>query len=818
MATKKNSKTTKKTSPSAKKTTKPVLKKAVKKTVKKSSLKLILPIILVVIALVVGVSVYAHVSYNDQYKDDVERVEVLKSSFTSLIGTEITNDLDYGSLIENYEGLKITINSNKENIINNNGIVTRPLAASANATVELEVVMEIIPDNAFASLYYKVLGKAKIKFKVTVIVLKAELTTEEKLDIIESQLYLPSYTVNSISLVDEILIFDGVTISWSSNEEEIITSTGLVLNTGHAGLTATVKLNDITREIVFPIEVKADYGLVEEAFEDFSGVVNTSGYATEKNINGFKITQAVVDDIDGDKFIKLRMPDNPTIEYLKELENVMEVSFDYWAVTSSSFSKEVKLIIEYSINDGETWQSFQDQIINDNDKQSIALNFSFITGKFRVRVRGFADYSTMLVAVDNIKISREFNKDDLAKAFSDIIPTSFKDSYILPLSSPFGGKVSWHSDKESLLSSKGVVNLPEDTEYVELTATVTNIWKEYDIVFLVKVVGTNYTLPVEVFFIDIGKYGTADPGESIYFKIGDIDILVDAGDNITTTKQAVSEVIDANSEDGIIEYLIATHPDADHIGGMKHIFDTYEIKNVIYFEGTHTTNLYNTFKEAIANEDGVSECTILQAYNNEGSCKRVIELAPDVKIEFVDTGYYSSTEPNGRSIVFVFEAYGTRILMTGDADNGHGRTLEANYMHSVGNIDILKIVHHGTREGTTSEFLAAVDPEYVIITNGNYLGNKHGHPTHEAINRVYGYDRNIFIFAVTGGGTKECEYTTSYKCSSEDSGIDRNGTIRILIDGSGFEFSAENNGGNMIELSSTHYWINHPLREYSHGN
>ena len=114
-------------------------------------------------------------------------------------------------------------------------------------------------------------------------------------------------------------------------------------------------------------------------------------------------------------------------------------------------------------------------------------------------------------------------------------------------------------------------------------------------------------------------------------------------------------------------------------------------------------------------------------------------------------------------------------------------------MNSVGNIDILKLVHHGTREGSTSKFIEAVDPELCIVTNGNYFGNKHGHPTYEALSRIYDYDENIKIYAVVGGDQESCEMTSSgsYQCDPTDYSVDRNGMITITIDNNGYTLTCE---------------------------
>ena len=204
---------------------------------------------------------------------------------------------------------------------------------------------------------------------------------------------------------------------------------------------------------------------------------------------------------------------------------------------------------------------------------------------------------------------------------------------------------------------------------------------------------------------------------------------------------------------------------------------------------------------------GVQTCALpIYAFNNVGDCSRIIEIGENVFIEIFNTGYYKESDANSRSIIFLLDAYGTKVLFTGDADNNKF-ALEASYMHDVGDIDILKVVHHGTRNGTTTAFLEAVTPEVAIITNGNYLGNSNGHPTPEAINRIYQYNNKTRIYSVTGGNG-----------TSVDRFHQRNGIITIEITGDNYYISSEYNDGIPIELSSTDFWISNPLRNYSYVN
>ena len=77
---------------------------------------------------------------------------------------------------------------------------------------------------------------------------------------------------------------------------------------------------------------------------------------------------------------------------------------------------------------------------------------------------------------------------------------------------------------------------------------------------------------------------------------------MDAGDNFDSTKQAINEAINQRLQDDVIEYVIATHPDGDHIGGMESLFENYQIENLIKFEGEYHTQKFEKMKVAYNNE------------------------------------------------------------------------------------------------------------------------------------------------------------------------------------------------------------------------
>lgn len=301
---------------------------------------------------------------------------------------------------------------------------------------------------------------------------------------------------------------------------------------------------------------------------------------------------------------------------------------------------------------------------------------------------------------------------------------------------------------------------------------------------------------VYVYYIDLGATGGA-AGEATLIKVGDIEVLVDSGDNNTKSEEELLDFL-STYVIGNLDYVIATHPDADHIGGMDTVLNNFVVENIILYSTTKTPTGLQTSFETLVNEEGAIVYRIYEDILQTG--ESVIELTEYLTIEFYDTTYLTGSNTNASSIVFVLEAYETRFLFNGDAESSQ----ENKYAPLVGDIDILKMGHHGSAAGTSANLLSTVTPEVVVVNNGNYLGNSYNHPTYEAVSRVYDYSILVPVYAVTGGNG-----------TSVDRMYQRNGDLTIRIDSNGYQIGSQYYGNNPIELSATDYWksTDNPYRD-----
>lgn len=242
-----------------------------------------------------------------------------------------------------------------------------------------------------------------------------------------------------------------------------------------------------------------------------------------------------------------------------------------------------------------------------------------------------------------------------------------------------------------------------------------------------------------VHFISVGQ------GDSIFLQLpGNQTMLVDAGPN-----EAGSTVVSYLQKQGIkkIDYLVATHPHADHIGGMDTVIQAFEIGKVYMPRVTTTTeNFESVLRSLQAKGLKITPAKAGLTVIDQGGLK-INFLAP------CSSGY---EDLNNWSAVLKVQFGNTSFLLTGDAE----AESEQEMLFSGANLkaDVLKVGHHGSYSSTTPTFLKAVSPKYAVISVG--AGNDYGHPHQETLAKlvnagvkVYRTDRDGTVIFVSDGKT-----------------------------------------------------------------
>lgn len=274
-------------------------------------------------------------------------------------------------------------------------------------------------------------------------------------------------------------------------------------------------------------------------------------------------------------------------------------------------------------------------------------------------------------------------------------------------------------------------------------------------------------------FIDVEQGSAA----LIQFPTGET-MLIDCGDKKSTSHNKFKNYLNnfafrEEDEQEVIDYLILTHPDADHIGGASYVFDNYLVKNCylpqIYYYNEKTsdnipweipagapTSSDETYRNVISKLDKeIEESGCKKIYTNEylrihSSSYSEEEAATSSSMWAVNffapiTGkvYLSKGEAvtNDYSPIIIVEYMGRKIMLTGDGSS----RIESEFVSKVESnqyagfseiyfdIDILQIAHHGSKYSSTEEFLDIVKPEYAVISVGK---NSYGHPSDETLERL----------------------------------------------------------------------------------
>ena len=249
---------------------------------------------------------------------------------------------------------------------------------------------------------------------------------------------------------------------------------------------------------------------------------------------------------------------------------------------------------------------------------------------------------------------------------------------------------------------------------------------------------------VTIKFIDVGQ------GEAILIALPEKTMLIDAGPTGSAPKIAqVLQELGRNK----IDYLVATHPDEDHIGGMADVISNTQIGTIYAPNKTNNTATYRKFLTAIQNNN--LQITLAEAGT-------IIDQTDSYKLEILwpkkDANF---PETNDYSIIIKLTVGNKTFLFTGDAPTN--AILNSN----PGHIDVLKLSHHGSRTGTNEQLVRRLSPTYAVLSYA--LDNSYGHPMQSVLNALH-------------------------KHSVEVWGTGANGTITITCDGTTIDISSEKNG------------------------
>lgn len=265
--------------------------------------------------------------------------------------------------------------------------------------------------------------------------------------------------------------------------------------------------------------------------------------------------------------------------------------------------------------------------------------------------------------------------------------------------------------------------------------------------------GSDITAAASVYFLDVGQ------GDSELIVTDSAAVLIDAGET-GQGRVVLSDLHDIGVT--TLDWIICTHPHADHIGGFSEIlayaqeYSDLTVENVLVpvlpDDMIPTTRTYENFLDGVeANGLTLTEAAPMQIDLGSATLKIIPSPGED----------YSSL--NDYSTCACLTCGDTSFFFTGDASEPEEEDLLEQGV--VPRADVLKVGHHGSRESSATEFLAAVQPQAAVISCG--ADNSYGHPTAEALARL-----NVW-------------------CGDQIYRTDENGTVQITSDGKQLQVQTE---------------------------
>lgn len=234
-----------------------------------------------------------------------------------------------------------------------------------------------------------------------------------------------------------------------------------------------------------------------------------------------------------------------------------------------------------------------------------------------------------------------------------------------------------------------------------------------------------------VHFIDVGQ------GDSILIQANNKNLLIDSG-----TEDSIDHLVKYLKKSKVkkLDYIIATHPHADHIGGMNVIIDKFNVGSFFAPKVSHTNESFKSMITSLKNKN-----LPINILNSKKDIS--IDLGKNTNIKILAPTDKDYENINNYSPIIKIYYGKTSFLFTGDAEEElENEVLSENFILKA---NVLKIGHHGSNTSTSEEFLKDIQPQVAIISVG--LDNSYGHPNYITLQKLN--DNNVRVLRTDEDGT-----------------------------------------------------------------
>lgn len=220
--------------------------------------------------------------------------------------------------------------------------------------------------------------------------------------------------------------------------------------------------------------------------------------------------------------------------------------------------------------------------------------------------------------------------------------------------------------------------------------------------------------PLRIIFLDVGQ------GDAILITEGDTQVLIDGGAESRQLLGQLGRFVPF--WDHRIETVIATHPDADHIGGIASMIRRYQVSSFFSNGAESESPVLADLKRSLE-QSSETEQSVLGA----GS-RFIFPGGAELAVLFPEGGAAAALkETNDGSIVARLSYGQSSFLFTGDLPH------EEAVLPDIGPAQVLKVAHHGSKYSTSDAWLDRVKPAAAVISVGK---NRYGHPSEEVLRRL----------------------------------------------------------------------------------
>lgn len=227
---------------------------------------------------------------------------------------------------------------------------------------------------------------------------------------------------------------------------------------------------------------------------------------------------------------------------------------------------------------------------------------------------------------------------------------------------------------------------------------------------------------LRIFFIDVGQ------GDSTLIITPDKKtVLIDGGGSDSFDvgeKVLLPYLLDRRILK--VDYVLISHFDTDHCGGILTIMEKVKVKNIIISEQAEHSENYERFKKLMIHK----KIRLIEVKKGD---KIKIGRYSEFKILFPTSRLLSENPLNNNSIVAQFNYNNFKMLFTGDIEKLAEQQILKTEKAEI-RADILKVAHHGSKTSSIPEFIKAVRPKIALIGVGK--NNTFGHPNQQTIKNL----------------------------------------------------------------------------------